>query len=160
MLAVIVKPHGLKGEVWVDLGFDEPERLPQLSALELTGPSGARPVSVEYVHGITGGRAIIKIEGIDDRTAAEQVRNFTLSIAREELPPPPEGTYYEFQIIGLRVVTTAGRDLGRVREVLRTGANDVYETERALIPAIASVVREIDIEGGRIVVEDIDGLLK
>ncbi len=160
MLAVIVKPHGLKGEVWVDLGTDEPERLPELSVLELSGPGGARPAQIEYVHGITGGRAIIKIEGIDDRTAAEKVRNFELRTPRAELPPPPEGTYYEFQIIGLRVVTTAGRDLGRVREVLRTGANDVYETELALIPAIASVVREIDIEGGRIVVEDIDGLLK
>ena len=83
-----------------------------------------------------------------------------LQVAREELPPPPDGAFYEFQIVGLRVVTAAGADLGRVQHILRTGANDVYETERALIPAIASVVRAIDLERGEMVVEDLDGLLK
>ncbi len=159
-LGIVVKPHGLKGEVWLDLGTDAPERLPELSALKLAGPCGPRPVVVEQVRGITGGRAIVKLKGIDDRDAAEGIRDCVLQIARAALPAPPDGAFYEFQIIGLRVVTAAGTDLGRVQQVLRTGANDVYETERALIPAIASVVREISLERGEIVVEDIEGLLK
>jgi len=157
---VVVKPHGLTGEVWLDLGTDAPERLPELPALNLAGPAGARPAVVEYVHGITGGRVIVKLEGIDDRDAAEAIRDHVLQVARAALPPPPDGTFYEFQLVGLRVVTAAGADLGRVQRILRTGANDVYETERALIPAIASVVRTIDLERGEMVVEDVDGLLK
>jgi len=159
-LGIVVKPHGLKGEVWLDLGTDAPERLPELPGLTVMGPGGARPATVEYVHGITGGRAIVKLEGINERDAAEAIRDHVLQVARATLPPPPDGAYYEYQIVGLRAVTAAGADLGRVRQVLRTGANDVYETEKALIPAIASVVREIDLERGEMVVEDVDGLLK
>ncbi len=159
-LGIVVKPHGLKGEVWLDLGTDAPERLPELRGLSLRGPGGARPASVQYVRGLTGGRAIVKLAGINDRDAAESIRDHVLQVARATLPPPPDGAFYEFQLVGLRVVTVAGADLGRVQQILRTGANDVYETERALVPAIASVVREIDLERGEMVVEDIDGLLK
>ncbi len=159
-LAVVVKPHGLQGEVSVSLNTDFPERLAGWPSLELAGPGGARPVRVETVRGITGGRAIVKLDGIEDRDAAEAIRGHVLQVEQSDLPPAPDGAFYEFQIIGLRVVTTGGEDLGRVREVLRTGANDVYETERALIPAIEDVVREIDLERGEIVVADIEGLLK
>lgn len=160
MLATVVKPHGLAGEVWVDLNTDFPERLADRPELALVGRHGARAVRVESIHGLTGGRAIIKLSGIDDRKAAEAIRGARLEIEEAELPPPPEGEFYEFQIIGLRVVTTGGRDLGRVEQILRTGANDVYETERALIPAIADVVLDINLERGEIVVAEIDGLLK
>jgi 16S rRNA processing protein RimM len=72
--------------------------------------------------------------------------------------PLPAGQYLVHDLIGLPVVTVAGRDLGRIIDVQRTGANDVYVTERALIPATKAAVREIDLEGGRVVVEDLEGL--
>lgn len=160
MLATVVKPHGLAGEVWVDLNTDFPERLAERPELTLVGRGGARAVRIEHLHGLTGGRAIIKLSGVEDRKAAEAIRGARLEIEEAELPPPPEGEFYEFQIIGLRVVTTGGRDLGRVEQILRTGANDVYETAQALIPAIADVVLDINLERGEIVVAEIDGLLK
>lgn len=160
MLATVVKPHGLGGEVWVDLHTDFPERLMQWTELALVTRGGARTVRIEDLRGLTGGRAIVKLSGIGDRDAAEAIREARLEVEEAELPPPPEGEFYEFQIIGLRVVTTGGRDLGCVEQILRTGANDVYETDRALIPAIADVVHQIDLERGEIVVADIDGLLK
>lgn len=156
----MVKPHGLRGEVWVELNTDFPERLPEWEQMELVGRTGGRAVRVERVHGITGGRAIIKLSGVNDRDAAEAVRGARLEVEATDVPPLPEGEFYDFEIIGLRVVTSGGQDLGRVQQILRTGANDVYETERALIPAIADVVRTIDLERGQIVVEEIEGLLK
>lgn len=158
-LAWVVKPHGLYGGVWVDLNTDFPERLPEWPHLELVDRGGAREVRVEYVHGITGGRCIVKFENVEDRDQAEALRGATLRGPRDEVPPLPEGEYYDFQIIGLRVVTTEGRDLGRVREILRTGANDIFETDEALIPAVDEFICEIDLERGEIVVEEVPGLL-
>lgn len=156
----MVKPHGLRGEVWLELSTDFPERLMRQASVELAGPHSARPVRIQGVRSIAGQRAIVKLLGVDDRSAAEAIRGHVLRVERTAVPPPPDGAYYGFQIVGLRVVSTTGRDLGRVREILRTGANDVYETDRALIPAIADVVREIDLERGEILVEDVEGLLK
>lgn len=156
----MVKPHGLNGEVWVDLNTDFPERLPDWPALEMVGAGGPSRARVEYVKGIVGGRCIVKLEGVNDRDQAEAIRNQILRIERPEIPPPPEGAYYDFQIIGLSVVTTDGRNVGRVEEILRTGANDVYKTDTGvLIPAVDSIVREIDLEQGRIVIEPMEGLL-
>ncbi len=160
MLAAVVKPHGLRGEVWVDLNTDFPERLPEWPALEIVGNGEPGRAKVEYVKGIVGGRCIVKLKGVDDRDQAEAIRNQILRIARSEIPPPPEGAYYDFQIVGLRVVTTDGRDLGRIVQIMRTGANDIYETETGiLIPAVEDVVREIDLDEGRVIIEAVEGLL-
>lgn len=158
-LATVVKPHGLHGNVWVELNTDFPERLPEWPALEIVGPDGADRARVKGVKGIVGSRCIVNIEGVDDRDQAEAIRGHLLRIRRSDIPDLPEGSYYDFQIIGLRVMTTAGRDLGEVRAVLRTGANDVYETDEVLIPAIEDVIREIDLERGRMVIEEVEGLL-
>ena len=157
----MVKPHGLGGEVWVDLNTDFPERLPYWPALEIVGQGGPSRARVEYVKGIVGGRCIVKLEGVEDRDQAEAIRDQILRIRRREIPPPPEGAFYDFQIIGLRVVTTDGRDVGRITEILRTGANDVYQTDtEALIPAVDSVIREIDLDAERMVIEPMEGLLE
>lgn len=158
-LAWIVKPHGLDGEVRADLNTDFPERLPQWPALELAQEGDVREVRVDSVRGITGGRAIVKVAGVEDRDAAEQLRGATLRVRRDDIPPPPDGEFYDFQIMGLRVVTTDGRDLGRVRDIIRTGANDVFETDEAMIPAVDTFVREISLERGEIVVNEVEGLL-
>ncbi|MEA3402211.1 MAG: ribosome maturation factor RimM [Armatimonadota bacterium] len=159
-LATVVKPHGLDGEVWVDLNTDFPERLPQWSDLQLVGPAGARQARVEYIRGITGGRCIVKLQGVEDRDQAEEIRAASLQVRRHAVPPPPDGEYYDFQILGLRVVTADGCHLGRIRDILRTGANDVYETDRALIPAVDRYIKEIDLERGEMVVQEVDDLLE
>lgn len=100
--------------------------------------------------------AILKFHGIDDRNAAEGLRGELLTVRIDEVAPLEEGQYWEHEILGLSVVTSRGRRVGRVVEILRTGANDVYrvagEDQEILIPAIRSVVLEVDTDRGRLVV--------
>ncbi len=157
-MARIAKAHALGGEVTVDLYTDFPERLPGRELL-LSGCGQLRQVRVEALRGLSGQRAIIKLAGVDAREQAEELRGCLLSVRREDIPDLPAGEYYDFQIVGLRVVTSDGRDLGEVVEVLHTGANEVYLTEQVAVPAVAQFVKHIDLDQGQIVVEGLDELL-
>jgi 16S rRNA processing protein RimM len=80
-------------------------------------------------------------------------RGTTLAVPREALPPLAEDEYYSFQLVGLVVEEEGGRVLGRVKEVLDYPANDVLELDSgALLPLVEACVRQVDLEGGRIVV--------
>jgi 16S rRNA processing protein RimM len=112
------------------------------------------------------GRALLKLQGCDDRSTAETLRGYLVQIPIEQAIPLEEGEFFEHQIVGLQVWTSAGEHLGRVEEILYTGANEVYvirspQPGRAelLIPAIEDVVLEIDPQAGRLVVELIEGLV-
>ena len=102
--------------------------------------------------------------GIDSVSAAEELRGLEVFLPRAEAPPLPQGHFFVQEVLGLRVRTTGGRDLGRVAEVLRTGANDVYVARGAagevLIPAIRAVVLSIDPVAGEIIIEPMPGLLE
>lgn len=98
------------------------------------------------------------------REQAERFRGMELRLPFEAAGPLPDGEYYHWQIIGLRVVTTDGQSLGKVVHILETGANDVYilRTEQGqehLIPAIEKVIKRVDLVDGVIEIEPIPGLL-
>jgi 16S rRNA processing protein RimM len=109
------------------------------------------------------GLVYLRLSGIDDREAAAELGGRLLAIPESELEPLPEGQYYRFQLIGLSVVSREGEELGRVTEVLSTGANDVYvvhgDRGEFLLPATDQVVREIDLETGRMLIDVLPGLL-
>lgn len=159
-VARILKPHGLDGKVVVELCTDAPERLTEAGSVTLSAPGQVGELKVESVRRTTGERALMKFRGVDDRDEAERLRGRLVQVDRHSIPAPPEGAYYDFQIVGLRVVTTAGKQLGQVVEIVRTGANDIYATEDALIPALDNVIVEIDLERGEMVIEEIEGLLE
>jgi len=97
------------------------------------------------------------LEGVEDRTAAEALMGLDVAVLREEMPEADEDEYYWDDLIGLDVVNLAGEALGRVEGLLETGANDVLqvrngETER-LLPFVDAVVKEVDLEAGRLVVD-------
>ncbi len=124
--------------------------------------AGDRPVTVQRSRP-HGPHLVVKLAGIDDRTAAGALRGADLEVPEADLPPTPEGTYYEFQLIGLAAVTPAGQALGTVSEVLATGANDVYVVRgegggEVLVPAIRDVVIGVDLGAGRMVVDLPEGL--
>jgi 16S rRNA processing protein RimM len=106
--------------------------------------------------------ALFKLNGCDDRNAAEALRGALVQIAREDAVPLQDDEYYEHQVVGMTVVEQHGTVLGTVTEIIVTGANDVYVVVgpdgELLLPAIESVILEIDLDTDQMVVQLMDGL--
>ena len=148
----VAGPWSVRGDLKVQPLTDFPERFERGAALWVQ----KRRYEVQRSRW-SRGFVYLVLSGIDSRAAAEELRDALLEVPESDLAPLPEGQYYRFQVIGLEVCTPEGRSLGRVAEILSTGANDVYIVRggprELLIPAIEDVVKEVDIGGGRLVVE-------
>jgi 16S rRNA processing protein RimM len=159
--------HGIRGEVKVQILTDDPRRFDRLAQVWLGTADVDDPLPCPLEsYRLHKGRALLKLQGCDDRSTAETLRGYLVQIPIEQAIPLEEGEFFEHQIVGLQVWTSAGEHLGRVEEILYTGANEVYvirgpQPGRAelLIPAIEDVVLEIDPQAGRLVVELIEGLV-
>lgn len=158
LLAVgrIVRAHGVRGEVSV-LPLSEVESRFSPGAVLRLDPDGERRLTVRSSRP-HGSRLLVRFEEVADRDEAERLRGRVLLVPAEEAPPLPEGRFWVHEIVGLEVVTETGRRLGRVVEVLHNPGNDVWATERALVPAVRDVVVEVDRGAGRVVVRDLPGL--
>ncbi|NUP98885.1 MAG: 16S rRNA processing protein RimM [Armatimonadetes bacterium] len=157
--AVIGAPHGVKGQVRVAPRTDFPERLVQARTWRLRRRNGEQFEATIETVGWHHEVLLAKLAGFDNREAAESLRGVEVVSPEEELPPLPEGEYYWHQLIGLEVVTVDGRRVGRIRDILVTGSNDVYVTEGPLIPAIKEVVERVDLEAGQMIIRPMPGLL-
>lgn len=155
----VVAPWGLKGEVKVEVMTDFPDRFSPWEEVHIDG----RLMTIESSRWHKG-RAILKLVEVDSVEAAQRLRGRFLEIPSSKLRPLPEDQYYQFQLIGLEVWTTEGELLGKIAQILPTGSNDVYVVPsrhgELLIPAIEDVVKSVDLEKGRIVIELIEGLLQ
>lgn len=154
-------PHGVRGEIRVEVLTDFPERFQSLNRVYI-GDSHA-PYAVERVR-FTPKGVLLKLVGIDSRDRAGQISRSFVALPETELPPLPAGNYYHHQIKGLEVYADDDRYLGTVAEIITTGSNDVYivrdeQRGELLLPATAEVVRSIDLESHRIVVHLIPGLI-
>jgi len=166
VLGKIVRPHGVRGELRMFVMTDYPERLAQLEQVYLSkdeAGSHVTPYALENVR-LHQDYALLTLEGIDDRDQAEPLRQLFVLIDLDNAVPLEEGEFYLYELIGIEVSTIEGEHLGRLTDVIETGANDVYvvETERygeVLIPAIESVIIETDIKASRMIVQLPDGLL-
>jgi len=155
----VATAHGLKGLLRVAPSTDIPDRHRTLREVMVKSARAARLHQVLAVKQIAGGLWLMRLEGVEDRTQAEALRGAALLVREADSPCLPEGIYYRHQIIGLRVVTTDGREVGEITDIIVTGANDVYVTAAALIPAIAQVVKAVDLETGVLLIEPMPGLL-
>ena len=155
----IVSIHGVHGECNVQPWCDSPKDLCALKKLYSKG--GAVCYTVERARPKGDNMAILKIKGVDTPEAAQTMRNTILYADRDDFKLP-EGTYFIADLIGLEAVTEQGESLGKITDVLETGANDVYEITRGdkkfYIPAIPSVVLKTDIESGKMTVYPMEGL--
>lgn len=153
----ITRPHGVRGEVKVRPETDFPERFTELQRVLLVAPGQprGRPVAVETVRR-QGDLVLLKLDGIDDLEAARGLQGLAVAVPWTDRVPLPAGTYYVAEVVGLPVRTVAGEPLGRIVEILRTPAHDVYRVTGAhgdlLIPATRDVVRTIDPARGEVVV--------
>lgn len=157
-IARVVAPWGVRGEVKVEPMTDFSDRFACGETMYLRGS----PITIESSKQ-RGNTLILKLVTIDNRNQAEELRNLFLEIPHSQLHILPEGEYYRFQLIGLKVLSSEGKSLGCVSDVIETGSNDVYEIssddETFLIPATDEVIKSIDIVKGCMVVELIKGLL-
>lgn len=152
MVGVIRGAHGVRGELRVAPDTDNPERFVTGRVLEVDG-LGQR--KIRSVRG-TKGDVILGLEGIDDRDAAEGLRGRDLRVPIDEARRETPGHLWA-DLVGMSVVTEAGISLGVLSEVLRPGGNDVFVVRtdaggELLLPAIDSVVLEVDITERRMVV--------
>jgi 16S rRNA processing protein RimM len=151
----ILAPHGVRGEVKVEVLTDFPERFDAGATLWIEGA----PVRVEGSRP-QGKAFLLKLQGIDGRSEAEALRGRELMAPR--LDELGEDTYYRDDLIGFNVVTAQGEGLGELADIFSTGSNDVYVVRGAmgelLLPATDDVVLEVDLPSRRIVVEVIEGL--
>ena len=143
----ILAPWGMRGEVKVEVLTDFPERFAPRKVVYLN----TIPLEIERCHPHKQ-HMVVKLATIDSVEAAERLRGQDLTIPSSELYPLPQGQYYTFQLIGLKVVTTRGQTLGRVTDIMSTASNDVYIVDgkrgEILIPAIEDVVKSIDLKKG------------
>lgn len=153
-------PHGRFGELRVRPLTDNPERFRPGSVMYLR----AQRYTVESARA-AGHNLLVKLQGVDSLAAAKPLTGGSLEVPESDVPPPPEGTYYYFQVLDLDVFDGNGEHLGQVAEVLSTGSNDVYivrsegaSAHELLVPAIEDVVVSVDLEKRRMTVELPEGL--
>lgn len=161
----MLAPHGVRGELKCAVLTDFPRRFASTARVFLkTGGSqgtARQELAVQRAR-LQGHFVLLKLDGVDTRDAAERWRNALVEVPSEERVRLPRGHYYWQDIIGLAVRTEDGESLGRVREILETGANDVYVVKapggERLIPAVKQIVKKIAPERGEIVVALLPGM--
>ena len=165
----IGKPHGIRGEVTLDVRTDEPERrFAPGTTLRAEAPAGAdrRPATLTVArsrwHQST---LLVTFEELGDRNAAEAARGTVLhaTIGHDEVPDDPD-EYYDHQLVGLDVVDLEGARLGTVTGLVHGSAQDLLSVRAtdgrdALVPFVSALVPEVDLDGRRIVVADRPGLV-
>jgi len=154
------RPHGVAGEMLMDLHTDFPDRLKPGRRLYLG--EDHRPVTLAGIRP-HGGAYVVKIKGVDTPEAAGLYRNTWLTVKTKDIPALPEGQFYQYQLIGLKVMDESDQLLGTLTEILVTGANDVYvvtdgDGKELLLPAIPDVILELKPEEGYLRVHVLEGL--
>lgn len=154
-LGMILKPQGIRGEVKINAYTDDLGRFEYLPHVYMKRDTEMQKVQIEAKR-VDNAYAYLKLEGIDDRNQAEKLRGMTLYIDRENAARLPEGSYYIEDMIGLCVVDTDGNELGRLAEIIQTGAADVYRVagkRNMMFPSTRQVVLKTDLKEGRILVD-------
>jgi 16S rRNA processing protein RimM len=159
----IAGAHGLSGALRMRPDNPDSEAFADTARLTLELGSERREYDLLGVSRAGGGMIRLILDGLSNADQADALKGAIVMIAASELPAPAPGEFYYYQAVGCEVVLTDGRRIGLVEEVLSTGANDVLVVrdggKEILIPVIADVVKAMDLDARRIVVEPVPGLL-
>lgn len=159
-LGMVTGVSGLKGELRVYPYTDYKEKFEELPCVLLDG-TAHEITHIRYNKNMV----VLKLSGIDSREEAEKQRNKILTVGREDMGPLPEDTYYVADLLGFSVVDEEGAPVGTLQDVIKNNpVQDLYEIRREngktfLLPAVEAFVRQIDMEGKRMVVHLIQGLV-
>jgi 16S rRNA processing protein RimM len=143
----IGKPHGVRGEVTMKVLTDFPERLQ--SGVTVYVGNNQTPMHILRARPAAS-KMLLTFEGVQTREQAGELRNRMVFVHRGEVPSLPEGEYYQHQLLGARVESQDGEDLGTLEEILPTGANDVYlirlpDGRELLLPVIEGILLEVNL---------------
>ena len=155
----IAKAHGVQGEVTVVVLSEVPDRFDPGAVVWLEDGRALTVASSKPYRD----KLLVTFRGVRDRKQAEALQTALLVVPESSSPPLPEGSWWDHQIEGCSVATDTGRELGTVREVIHTAANDVWSAVDAaeletLITVLKDVVVSVDVRARRIVVREIEGL--
>ena len=162
LLGVVAAPHGVRGLVRINSFTEDPMAVGTYGPL--SDESGRKEYRVETLSAARGA-VLARIDGVADRTAAEALRGLRLYIERSALPVAGDGEWYEADLVGLAAVGRDGRDWGKVVAFHDFGAGLTMEvsggasSDSVMLPFTDEVVPEIDIEGGKVVIDPPAGLL-
>ena len=159
----IVNTNGLKGVVKVNPFTDDISKFEDLKYVYIQLKNELKKVKIEQVR-YNKNQVLLKLEGIDSIEEAEKYRNFYLKTEKESQEDLGEDTYYIVYLIGLDVYSDKNEYLGKIEDVFPTGSNDVYVVKdnlgkQILIPAIADVVKEVDLKNKKMTINLIPGLI-
>lgn len=162
-VGVISSTHGVRGEVKVYPTTDDALRFKELKHVILDTGKETIPLEIENVKFFKQ-FVILKFKGIDNINDIERYKRCPLLVEREDAVPLEEDEYFIADMIGMKVLTEDGQEFGVLKDVMETGANDVYVIDSAehgevLLPAIKECILDIDIEEGKMMIHVMDGLL-
>ena len=162
-VGIITSSHGVRGEVKVYPTTDDPRRFRRLKEVVLD--TGREKLNLE-IEGVKFFKqfVILKFKGLDNINDIEKYRQKSLYVTRKNAVRLQRDEYFIADLIGLKVQDEDGAELGTVKDVIETGANDVYEVEMAdgrslLLPAIKQCILNVDVENGMMQVHVLEGLL-
>lgn len=158
----IVNTHGLRGEVKVVAWTDSPDDFEKIKTVYIKMKSEQFSLKIKSIK-YQKNNLIIKFDEFNNINEVLPYKNAVLYADREELGPLDEGVYYIVDLIGLDVITEDGEKVGVICDVFNAGASDIYDVKREgkknlLLPVIDEVVKEVDLENGRVVVNIMEGL--
>jgi 16S rRNA processing protein RimM len=158
----IVAPFGIQGELKIRPFTDIPDRFATLEAVYLSSDYSRR--AIKGIRPYKGEMLLLKLEGVNDATTAETLRDCRLCIPADELAELPPDAYYQHDILGLRVFRLDERFVGVISEIMPTGGNDVYvikadDGRQFLIPAVKNVIKQVDLVRRVMYIDPIRGLL-
>jgi 16S rRNA processing protein RimM len=156
------RPRGVSGDIYVIPATDDPERFLELTQIIAVGKSKRTTLHLESA-AIISGRPVVKVKGIDSREEAAQLTNLSVEIPIDQARPLEEGSFYQFDLVGCKVIGVDGIEYGVVEEILFYPASDVYRIKsdrfgEVLLPVVDKFVIDVDVDRKRIVIQPPEGL--
>jgi 16S rRNA processing protein RimM len=165
LIGLIVAPFGVKGQLKLKAFTDRPDHIARrVRTLYLQQGSERSEHTLARLHEHKPGLLILTLKEIKDREAADALRGAEVYIREAEAAPLAADEYFLHQLVGLNAVTVAGQPIGKVRQILETGAGEILVIARpdqpdALVPMVRDFIASLDIPGGQVVITPIEGLL-